>query len=89
MGTLRRIDSESKLRPISLRNEGAAEGQQGIARQGGACEHAQRSGMVAAQWAEAAHLNSPHSSTIREMLSAERRRAAPDGIPAPSPARAR
>ena len=89
VGSLRWIDSKSKLRPILLQNEGAAEGQQGIARQGGACEHAQRSGMVAAQWAEAAHLIRHHRASMWKILSAERRRAGPDGAGGCFTARAR
>ena len=54
--SLPRIDGWLKLRLILLLNEGRRSAQQGIARQGGAYEHAQLRGAVAACRAEAAHL---------------------------------
>ena len=77
-----RIGGRSQLRVICLPYEAAAEGQQGIGRQAGARKQGERRGRVAAHRAEAAHLFRLVGARVTKMLSAERRRAAPDGIPA-------
>ena len=74
------IDSKSKLRPISLRNGGVAEGLQGIGRQGGARDQGERHGRVAAHRAEAEHLLRLVGARVLKMLSAERRRAGLDDV---------
>eukprot|EP00966_Prymnesium_polylepis_P252639 5840661-Prymnesium_polylepis.1 len=72
------IDSRSKLRPILLPNEAPQSSQQGTEWQGGAREHAERRGRVAARWVEAAHLLLAIDSTFSKILSAESRCAGSD-----------
>ena len=73
--SLPRIGSRPNLRLILLPNEGAAQGQQGIASQESARISEERDGRVAAHRAEAAHLFRPVGAPICTILSAERRRA--------------
>ena len=80
VGSLRWIDSMAKLRLICTAERGTAESQQGIGRQAGACKQSERRGRVAAHRAEAAHLSRLVSARVTKILSAERRRAGPDGV---------
>ena len=71
---------KTRLRPISLRNEGVADSQQGIRRQGSARMQGKRHGRVAAHWEEHAHHFPLLGARISKIMSAERRRTASDGV---------
>ena len=79
----------SNLRPICTAKQGVADSQQVMLRQVTVRMQVQRHGSVAAQRTEAAHLFRLDRASIWKMLSAERHRAASDGVGGPSRARAR
>ena len=73
---------KTKLRPISLRNERAWHRQSAghIRRQGSARMQGKRHGRAAAHWEEHAHHFPLLGARISKIMSAERRRAASDGV---------
>ena len=71
------IGSRLKLRPISLRNDSDAEGQQGRQWADRAQSSRQRSGMHSGRWAEAAHLFRPNFAPNLKMLTCRRDVAVP------------